>query len=133
MNSSQDIFFRRFIGYCLIVFGIICILFGSSFVPAFFSGCGLGVFIGFWYSFVLFVSGWIKVRLGLDFLKRRFHYLKAGLILSVILDGAIWYYFFHLPNPFFLSIQIRVIYLLCCYVVSFFYLVFMLPIGKLAP
>ena len=124
MFFDSQYFLRRFIGCCLVAFGISCVLFGAGFVPAFFSGCGLGIFIGFWYSFVLFVSGWVKIRFGSDFLKGKFNYLKIGLVVSGIFDGLVWYYFFQLPNPSFLNNQVKTIYLLCCYVFPFFYLVF---------
>lgn len=78
--------------------GVSCILFGLAFIPAFFSGCGIGILIGFWYSFALFVSGWIKIRIGLDYLKKKFCYTKFAVILCIVFDSIVWYYFFCLPN-----------------------------------
>lgn len=116
-------FLSLFLGYLLICFGIGSILLGAEFVPAFFSGCGLGVFIGFWYSFVLFISGLIKIQLGFDFLKRKFNYLIAAFVVAGIFDGIVWYYFFYISYFSFLNSQIKAIFLFFCYCLPLCYLI----------
>jgi hypothetical protein len=115
-------YLRRFIGFCLIIFGISSVILGAFFIPATFSGCGLGFFVGFWYAFVLFIAGGIKVRLGYDFLKSDFKNFLASFLVSSVYDALVWYYFFYLPNPLFLNEQIMIVYVICCYCFPFAYL-----------
>ena len=115
-------YLRQSIGFGLIVFGISSVVLGAFFIPAIFSGCGLGLFIGFWYTFVLFIAGGIKVRLGFDFLNSNLRNLIVSFLISGVYDVLVWYYFFHLPNPLFLNKQIMIVYVICCYCLPFGYL-----------
>lgn len=104
--------YNKIFGISMLVLGISSLVYGIMFLPALSSDCGIGIFFGFWYGFVFIITGFFKIRFGIDLLKKHLKYIIISFFVIGLLDAIIGYVFLHWINRLIINIYLLLFFVL---------------------
>lgn len=106
--SGHYSIWTKSIGISILILGIACIGFGIFLLPLSISRYAKGLPLRFWISFAFIFTGFLKMRIVNNLLRRKLRYMSLGFLLMGLLDAFIGYVFFYRISKIVINLYLTV-------------------------